>query len=266
MLRTIALAVSILMILAGVAGANVANFDDLSLAANSYWNGGPVPHNTGSFTSGPATFNNSFFYDAVYDMTSWGGWAYSNKSDTTTTDWTNQYSAYTGAGQGGSANYGVGYMDTWDGVNPTVTLATSSVVDSAWFTNTTYSYYAMRNGTPSYGKKFGDGPDPNDWFILTITGRDAAGAITNSVDFPLADFRFADDAKDYIVQDWTRVDLTSLKTVKSLEFTLSSSDTSFGFLNNPSYFAMDTLTVSPEPATLGLLAVGLAAMIRRRRA
>jgi hypothetical protein len=254
------------MILAGVARANVANFDDLSLAPGGYWNGGPVA-DSHPFTSGPATFNNSFFYDAVYDMTSWGGWAYSNKSDITTPDWTNQYSAVTGVGQGGSANYGVGYVDTWDDVNPTVMLATPSVIDFAWFTNTTYAYYAVHDGTPPYGKKFGgnDGTDP-DWFLLTITGKNASDGTTGSVDFYLADYRFADGAKDYIVNTWKQVDLTSLGVVKSLEFDLTSSDPGFIGLNNPSYFAMDTLTVSPEPATLGLLAVGLAAIIRRRRA
>jgi hypothetical protein len=252
------------MILASGARANVADFDGLPLAANSYWNGGPAA-GSHPFVSGPATFNNSFFYDAYYDMTSWAGWAYSNKSDATTPDWTNQYSAITGAGHSG-ANYAVGYMDTWNGVNPTVTLATPSVVDFAWFTNTTYSYYSIRDGTPPYGKKFGDAPDPDDWFLLTITGMNAAGTPTGVVNFYLADYRFANNANDYIVKDWTLVDLASLGAVKSLEFTLTSSDTSFGMLNNPAYFAMDTLTVSPEPATLGLVALGLAALARRRRA
>ena len=265
MLRTMILMVSVLMFLAGGAGANVANFDGLSLAANSYWNGGPTP-GSHPFVTGPATLNNSFFYDAVYDMTSWGGWAYSNKSDTTTPDWTNQYSAITGAGQGGSANYGIGYIDMWNGVSPAVTLATPSVVDSAWFTNTTYAYYAIRDGTP-FSKTFGGdtGADP-DWFLLTITGKNASGATTGSVDFYLADYRFADNAKDYIVNTWKQVDLTSLGVVKTLEFDLTSSDSGFFGMNTPSYFAMDTLTVLPEPATLGLLAVGLAAIIRRRRA
>ena len=264
MVRTTVLALATLVILTGSAWATVADFDGLTLAADSYWNGGPVPGDH-TFVSGPATFNNGFFYDAVYDMTSWGGWAYSNKFDTTTRDWTNQYSAVTGVAQGG-ANYGIGYLDTWNGVTPTVTLATPSVVDYAWFTNTTYGYYSILDGT-GFSKKFGDEPDPDDWFLLTITGKDAAGTTTDSVEFYLADYRFADNARDYIVKDWTRVDLTSLKTVNSLEFTLASSDSSVDFgMNNPSYFAMDTLTVVPEPATLGLLAVGgLGVLVRGRR-
>ena len=267
MVRTTVLALATLMILTGSAWAtvaDVADFDGLTLAANSYWNGGPVPGDH-TFVSGPATFNNAFFYDAYYGMTSWAGWAYSNKSGesaATTPDWTNQYSAVTGAAQSGTT-YGIGYVDTWNGVTPTVTLATPSVIDSAWFTNTTYCYYSILDGT-GFSKKFGGttGNDP-DWFLLTITGKDAAEQVTGTVDFYLADYRFADNA---IVADWTRVDLTSLGAVKSLEFTLDGSDSSAWGLNTPAYFAMDTLTVAPEPATLGLVALGLAALVRRRQA
>jgi len=268
MVRTTVLALATLMILTGSAWAtvaDVADFDGLTLAADSYWNGGPVSGDH-TFTSGPATFSNAFFYDAYYDMTYWGGWAYSNKSDTTTPDWTNQYSAITGAAQSGTT-YGVGYIDGYNDVPPpTITLATPSVVDFAWFTNATYPYLIMRDGDLDMGlaKKFGGttGNDP-DWFLLTITGKDAAEQVTGTVDFYLADYRFADNA---IVADWTRVDLTSLGAVKSLEFTLDGSDSSAWGLNTPAYFAMDTLTVAPEPATLGLVALGLAALARRRRA
>jgi len=271
MIRTTVLALATLMILTGSAWAtvaDVADFDGLTLAADSYWNGGPVSGDH-TFASGPATFSNAFFiYDGICDIygnvyTSWAGWAYSRMSDTTNPDWTNQYSAITGAAQSGTT-YGVGYIDGYNDVPPpTITLATPSVIDSAWFTNTTYCYYSILDGT-GFSKKFGGttGNDP-DWFLLTITGKDAAEQVTGTVDFYLADYRFADNA---IVADWTRVDLTSLGAVKSLEFTLDGSDSSAWGLNTPAYFAMDTLTVAPEPATLGLVALGLAALARRRRA
>jgi hypothetical protein len=124
----------------------------------------------------------------------------------------------------------------------------------------------MRNGD-AFAKKFGGvtGDDP-DWFKLTIIGLDGVGAQIGSVEFYLADFRFADNGQDYIVEDWTFVDLSSLGAVRGLDFALESSDTAFGFLNTPSYFALDDIAVVPEPASGALLALGLCALAARRRA
>ena len=75
-------------------------------------------------------------------------------------------------------------------------------------------------------------------------------------------FRFVDNAQDYIVDDWTWVDLTGLGPIVGLEFTMSSSDVGEFGMNTPSYFAMDNV---PEPTTLGLLLLGGLAVARRRR-
>jgi hypothetical protein len=262
MLRTTIGSIAVLAVLAGGAAAGTADFDDLSLGADSYWNGGPAPGNH-TFASGGATFNN--FFDDTYGPY-WCGWAYSNQSDTTTPGYLNQYSAITGAAHSGS-NYAVGYMDTWYGITSTLVFPAPVGLDSAWFTNTTYPYLIMRDGDPNMmAKQFG-GPTGNDpdWFLLTITGKDAAGQTTGTVNFYLADYRFADHAQDYLVNQWTQVDLSPLGAVKSVEFTLDSSDSSPWGLNTPAYFAMDTLTTVPEPATLGLAAAGLALAAGRRR-
>ena len=112
-------------------------------------------------------------------------------------------------------------------------------------------------------KKFGgaSGDDP-DWFVLTIIGKDSQGLVTDTVDFYLADYTFADNNQDYIVDTWEYVDLTSLGAVESLEFTLSSSDVGQWGMNTPGYFAMDNLII-PEPTTIALLMVG-GLLIRRR--
>jgi hypothetical protein len=52
--------------------------------------------------------------------------------------------------------------------------------------------------------------------------------------------------------------------VAALEFELASSDEAFGFLNTPSYFALDDLVLVPEPASALLLAAGLAQLAPRR--
>jgi hypothetical protein len=100
----------------------------------------------------------------------------------------------------------------------------------------------MRDGD-AIGKKFGgDSGDDPDWFKLTVTGKDDAGTVLGSVDFYLADYRFETNALDYIVGDWTWVDLSAFgPQVKTLHFTLSSSDNGAWGMNTPAYFAMDDI-------------------------
>ena len=261
-----ALATAVMVCLAaGAAVAGVADFDGLALATESYWNGSADP-SAGGFATGPAVFNNFYTIDAFSGWAFWGGWAYSNVTDNTTAGYTNQYSAVAGAGHTGDT-YGVAYMDTFYGVTPTVSFAQPTALVSAYVTNTTYAYFDMLQGG-AYSKQFGGagGGDP-DWFLLTITGKDAAGGVTGTVERYLADFRFTDGADDFLLDAWTPVDLSGLGVVASVAFTLSSSDTGAWGMNTPAYFALDTLTVAPEPATLALAAAGAAvALARRRRA
>lgn len=226
--------------------AHIANFDDLSLDPDSYWNGSDK---SGGFPSGSAYFNN--YYDDTWGEY-WEGFSYSNITDILTDGIAGQYNAITGEGQDGSENYAIGYVGWAE--PPTVTLDSAGVVDGLYVTNNNYAYYSMLNGD-AYAKKFGgDTGDDADWFLLTITGKDAVGDITSMVDFYLADFRFVENELDYIVDGWEYVDLTSLGAVKSLEFALSSSDVGDYGMNTPAYFTMDTII--PEPSTIFLLALG----------
>jgi len=240
--------------------ATVATFDDLSLAAESYWNGSD---SSGGFQSGDAYFHNTFT-DWGGGATSWDGWAFSNITDNTTSGYGNQYSAYAGGGANGSSNYGVSYialdwMGSYDPI-PTrmdfVGTARGYPVQGAYFTNTTYAALAMLNGEiPS--KQFGGvtGDDP-DWFKLIITGIGSDATPTGAVEFYLADYRFADNRQDYLVNDWVWVDLSSLGEVTGLEFSVASSDVGDFGINTPTYFAMDYLTYVPEPMSVLLLGLG----------
>ncbi|MBU2490613.1 MAG: DUF4465 domain-containing protein [Proteobacteria bacterium] len=212
--------------------AGVADMDGFALAPESFWNGSDL---SGGFVSGGIHFNNA--YDQ--DWGSWEGFAYANVSDRLTGEWSNQYAAITGAGLSGEGNYALSYVG-WGGL-PTVTLPQETVVAGTYVTNTAYAYWTMANGN-AFAKKFGgeDGTDP-DWFLLTVTGRNAAGAATGTVEFPLADFRSPDPAGDYILDQWTWLDLSSLGAVKTLEFGLTSSDTGDWGMNTPAYFALDNL-------------------------
>ena len=245
------------------AKATVATFDDLSLAAESYWNGSDE---SGGFQSGNAYFYNNY----NPDWGSWDGWAYSNQTDTTTAGYLNQYSAYTGGGVNGSSNYGVSYvaLDWMSGNDPIPTQldftgsATGCQVQGAYFTNTTYVALAMRNGEGP-AKQFGGatGDDP-DWFKLIITG---IGSDANPVEFYLADYSDHNNNQDYIVEDWEWVDLRSLGEVTALEFNVASSDVGDYGINTPTYFAMDNLTYVPEPMSLTLLGLGGWYIFRRRK-
>lgn len=225
-----------ILAIAATANADTATLEDLELPAESYWNGSD---GSGGFISGGVHFGNN--YNADWD--SWEGFCYSNITDTTATGLEGQYNVVAGAGQGDSANYAVAYIG-WVSP-PTVTLNEPGIVDGLYATNTNYAYYAMLNGDV-FSKKFGgeSGSDP-DWFMLTVTGKDVDGAVTGAVEFYLADFRFADNAEDYILDTWEYVDLTSLGAVTSLEFTLSSSDFGDWGMNTPAYFAIDTLVCQP---------------------
>jgi len=250
---TLIVACAIVASLSPAALAGVATFDDLALPPASYWNGSD---GTGGFASGGLQFAN--IYTPAYG--SWEGWAYSNMSDTLTPGYGNQYSAITGGGCNGSSNYGVAYQG-FAGV-PAVSFPSAATVQGAYFTNTTYAYLSMRDGD-SFAKKFGgtSGNDP-DWFLLTITGKDSTGAVTGTKDFYLADYRFANNAQDYIANQWTWVDLTGLGgSVRSLQFSLNSSDVGPFGMNTPAYFAVDNLTVLPEPAALCLLLSAVGALV-----
>jgi len=241
-----------MLMLAATADAAIATFENLKLPRESFWNGSD---GAGGFASGGVRFKNS--YNAEWEF--WDGFAYSNITDTRTGGLEGQYNAITGFGQGRSANYGIAYVGWLE--PPTLTLGRPQILQGLYVTNDNFAYYALLNGSAP-AKKFGGatGDDP-DWFKLTIIGKDAAGDTTGKVDFYLADFRFADNSQDYIVNSWKFIDLTSLGEVKTLQFVLDSSDAETYGINTPAYFCLDTIV--PEPATILLLGLGALVAIRR---
>jgi len=251
--------------------AETIDFQDLTLRAESFWNGSDQ---SGGFTSRGAFFNNN--YNPAYG--SWSAWAYSNTTDQTTPGIANQYSAYTTSGPDPLNNYGVAYTNVWGSDEPArITLPAGRVIESAMITNTTYAFLAVRDGNDGPGAGFvkgpfggDDGTDP-DWFLLTISGLDESNQPIDAdpVDFYLADYRFeGDNPLDYVIDDWTEVDLSSLADARKLEFHLTSSDVGDWGMNTPALFAMDDVTTVAEPSTIVMLLAALPLLLwwsRRRR-
>lgn len=67
------------------------------------------------------------------------------------------------------------------------------------------------------------------------------------MNFYLADFRSANNAQDYIVNNWQWVDLSVLGNTDSLIFTLYSSDIGTFGINTPLFYCIDNLTTADSP-------------------
>lgn len=228
--------------------AAVSTFEDLSLPPESFF----LPGAATSFTSGAAAFQHEF--TEFFPGCCWNGWTYSNRTDTATPGFMNDTSAIPGGGAEGSANYGVAFLGT-----ARLEFAAPTVLKGAYFTNTTYTYLAMKNGDDGNIPPFVKGPfEDGDFFRLTVEGRDAANAVVATIDVLLADGA-------NVVDDWLWVDLDALGAVSALTFALASSDSGPFGPNTPTYFALDNLTPVPLPGALWLLGSGLAALGWARR-
>ncbi len=203
---------------------NVSTFEVIPLS-NGRYNGDDLK---GGF------WNAHFYYRNAYDSAwkSWSGIAVSNTTDTVTNSYTNEFSSITGSGINGTKTYAVCYLGG--------TIIPEKRMDLTGFyvTNTTYTYRTIKDGS-AFSKKFGgtSGND-KDWYRIKVTNY-SAGVKTDSIRFYLADFQNDDNSKDYILNSWKWVDLSSFKSTDSLVIDFESSDVgSFG-INTPTYLALD---------------------------
>jgi len=218
-------------------GQIISDFENISVPENSYVkNSGPE----GSFSSGAIILPNMYTDAGSFDF--WEGWVISNVMDTLTPGFTNEGASWAGSGYL-SSNYAVCYS-----ISAVVKIELmpdypNSIIEGMYVSNSSYSALAMRDGD-AFAKKFGGetGNDP-DYFYISIKKWLNGTLSQDSLNFYLADYRFSDNSDDYILKDWTWLDLKSLGRVDSLRIEFFSSDTgSFG-INTPAYLCVENITV-----------------------
>ena len=208
---------------------NVADFENLTLEPESYWDGSDLSGTSlastyfTEFSSGDVTLNNTW-------ITDWGGywsgdWLYSNSEDGTSSGYTNLHSCIVGMGANNSANYVIGGNKSYMKIN----TSSNDNLSGLYITNTTYAHNSMRDGD-GFAKIFGDtlnaagendGTNGEDFFKLNIYGYNT-GSLVDSTIFNLADYTFNDPSDDYLVNTWEYVEMDNL--VDSVVFILNSSD------------------------------------------
>ena len=206
-----------------------ATFEDVPLGSGGIWQP-PVGEN--EMPSGGWLFTNSTQYGY------WGGFTASNRTDLSQTGLDAQYTAAAGCGYDGSTQYAVAYTM---GVQTDVYATDGQLhtVTGCYVTNNLWTYQDILQGgygEPPYGGSTGNDPD---WFKVTATGKNASGQTVGTLDFYLADFRFANNEEDYVLNTWEWFDLSPLGDVATISFSLSSSRGSGYNMITPSYFCMD---------------------------
>jgi hypothetical protein len=241
---------SLTLSLLGLKAQTVADFENLTLGTDTFYEN----HTGDSWQSPNATFR--YAWDTTYSL--WdAGFAYTNKNNTTNGTYTNLYGAIAGKGYNNSNNY-VTASQGYFGEQMRIKLApTEKSVLGFFVTNSTYGYKTMLNGGGP-ARAFGDtlhthsgllpGNYP-DWFKLTVYAYKGGVKKPDTVEFYLADYRFTDNSKDYILNTWKWVDCSSLGEVDSVSFKLSSSDEGQYGINNPTYFCLDNFSTSSSIVT-----------------
>lgn len=214
------------------------------MTADGYWDQ-TYQDNTGLTLNGL-----KFSHSSNAEWYSWSGFTPSvstdNKEYPSDQLLAHQWSAITGAGATASGNP---YFVVYPGSTVHIQVEAGQKYDaeitsvsgddfhpvSVKITNSSYGYYAIKNGS-AFNKKFAQ----NDYFTLLITGFED-GVKTGDVEVSLA-------ANGAILNNWRDVDLRGLGEVDRIVFTMTSSDTAefdgVAYMNNPAYFCMDEFKVS----------------------
>lgn len=235
----------------------VATFENLwTDPEDGFWMGDFSKGIDGStFVSGSFCFSN-FACDTWGGQPTtpyWGNYAY---SQTTTNEFssyiTDQFNNAVGGGADGSETFLVAYPQ--GGTIDVINNENGAVIPGCYITNDAWVVDAILHGDgmstidgTATGASTGNiGFQTGDWFLLTITADNG-----NSINYYLADYRSSDEADHYYVNEWEWLDLSSLGTVKSLSFFLTSSRRNNWGMTTPSFFCLDNIGAE-QPAGNGI--------------
>lgn len=220
--------ISILIISISNSQSISTDFESFNIEIDTFLNGSD---GSGGFSGNGIFLPNDF--DSNYG--SWTGWSISTVVDTVTPGFTNQYASISGTGANGSSHYATTFVSG----TSIVDIEGAYTLQSISVNNGTYPFLSMLNGD-SFAKKFGGetGDDP-DFYSLIIKASLNGEIKEDSIEFFLADYRFDDNTMDFIINEWTEIDLTTLGLADQLIFSLNSSDIGAFGINTPTYFCMD---------------------------
>lgn len=196
-------------------------------------------------------------YDTSFGGYWAGGWAISKKIDGAlgASDFSKHlYCAKPGRGSeknSSGAYVGNGFAVGMNGTHISSNAQSNQAIRGFKVANSTYAYNSMKNGD-GFAKKFGgaSGNDP-DSFVLSVRFF-VDTILVGSKRIVLADYRFADNAKDYVLDSWQYVALPtyfSQGPCDSIVFELQSSDNGQFGMNTPGFFCIDELSIAGWLAT-----------------
>lgn len=239
----------------------VATFEDLYVdPEDGFWMGdfskGYDKGGEGTtFVSGSFRFSN--FADDTWmgEPTTpyWGNYAYSQTTTNTFETYIiDQFNNAVGGGVDNSETFLIAYPQ--GGTIDVINNEDGAVIPGMYITNNAWVVDAILHGDgmstidgTAAGESTGNvGFQTGDWFKLTISADNG-----NSIEYYLADYQSADESAHYYVNDWRWIDLSSLGTVKSLSFFLTSSRRNSWGMTTPAFFCLDNIGAE-EPAGNGI--------------
>ncbi len=221
-----------------------ATLDNLVTNEAGYWIGGvdgpgtDMGYGTKSwyhtYTDGPLAFNLTYSESTsewggqTYTSSYWSGFALSSRTETGFNSLTpDQYNNVTGKAHSGN-NF---IVATLYGENIEVLLEEGLVIESLYYTNSSYTVNSIVNGDDYSGGPF----TKEDWLTCTFVGHHADGTKT-SVEVDLA-------SNGKYVKEWKKVNLRPLGKIVALDFVMTGSRTGEYGLNTPAYICLDDIKV-----------------------